>query len=182
MNTEILKLDPGQVSAYTRQGMCHLVADDLDAAEKDFRRAVELAPRDATAKDWLKKIPDIRTTRASKLPPLSPSPARGLGHHSVYVFELDTAVLEIRKFREANPIRDPSKPCVYVGLTGLTPEERFENHKRGYKSNRYAKKYGLRLLPHLHEHLNPMPEYVAILTESQLARELRWRGYAVWSN
>src|SRR6266446_9295481 len=50
-------------------------------------------------------------------------------HHNVYVVLLDPAVGRLRAVRAANPKRDPKKPCVYVGMTGLTPEERFANHK-----------------------------------------------------
>ena len=39
--------------------------------------------------------------------------------HSVYVIELDDRVLNERKFREANMGYDPSKPCLYVGSTGV---------------------------------------------------------------
>ncbi len=54
-------------------------------------------------------------------------------HHNVYVVLLDPAVDQVRKVRAANPKRNPNQPCVYVGMTGLTPEERFENHKAGIK-------------------------------------------------
>ena len=59
--------------------------------------------------------------------------------------------------RRCNPNRDPAKPCVYVGMTGLPVEHRFENHKNGYKSTWTVKKYGIRLKPELYKHLNPMP-------------------------
>jgi hypothetical protein len=36
-------------------------------------------------------------------------------------------------------------------------QERFENHKNGYKSAWVVKKYGVRLMPELYGHLNPMP-------------------------
>jgi len=49
-------------------------------------------------------------------------------HHHVYVVLLDPAVGRVRKVRAENPKRDPKKRCVYVGMTGLTPEERFANH------------------------------------------------------
>ena len=45
-------------------------------------------------------------------------------HHNVYVVLLKPAVGKLRKVRAENPNRDPKKPCVYVGLTGLTPEGR----------------------------------------------------------
>jgi hypothetical protein len=54
-------------------------------------------------------------------------------HHNVYVVLLDPAVGRVRKVRAANQKRDPKKPCVYVGMTGLTPEERFANHKAAPK-------------------------------------------------
>jgi hypothetical protein len=50
-------------------------------------------------------------------------------HHRVYVVLLDPAAGQLRAVRAANPDRDHKKPCVYVGMTGLTPEERFANHK-----------------------------------------------------
>lgn len=41
-------------------------------------------------------------------------------HHNVYVVLLDAAVGKLRRVRSENPARDPGKPCVYVGMTGLT--------------------------------------------------------------
>ena len=70
---------------------------------------------------------------------------------------LAAAAGRLRALRAANPKRDPKRPCVYVGMTGLTPEERFANHKAGTKAAPVVKRYGLRLLPELYAHLNPMP-------------------------
>jgi hypothetical protein len=100
--------------------------------------------------------------------------------HSVYVIELDPAVLGERRFRERNPNHVEGMPCVYVGMTGLAVEERFANHLAGYKSNRYAHKYGLRLLPEHFECFNPMPYEAAQRMEQELADELQEKGYAVW--
>ena len=69
--------------------------------------------------------------------------------HSVYVIELSPEVLNEARFRRANLDYDVTKPCVYVGMTGFTPERRFENHRKGIQSNRFAHQYGLRLLPSL---------------------------------
>ncbi|MGO8927074.1 MAG: hypothetical protein ACLQU3_09325 [Limisphaerales bacterium] len=85
------------------------------------------------------------------------SKLESLDHHNVYVVLLDSAVGKIRKVRAENPRRDPKKPCVYVGMTGLTPEERFANHKAGIKDASLVKRYGIRLLPELYEHLTPAP-------------------------
>ncbi len=101
-------------------------------------------------------------------------------HHNVYVVELDPAVLELRRFRDANPNRDLAKPCVYVGMTGLTPEERFAKHKAGIRANSYVQRYGLRLLPALYAYANPMPYQAAREMEVELAIALQEEGYAVW--
>jgi hypothetical protein len=100
--------------------------------------------------------------------------------HSVYVIELSPEVLNEGRFRRANPDYDVTKPCVYVGMTGLTPERRFENHRRGVKSNRYAHEYGLRLLPQLYAVYNPMPYRAAQEMEVELAIGLREQGFGVW--
>jgi predicted GIY-YIG superfamily endonuclease len=100
-------------------------------------------------------------------------------HHSVYVVLLDPAVATLRKVQQLNPNRSPAMPCVYVGLTGLTPEQRFANHQAGIKSAAVVKKYGLRLLPELYAHLNPMPYAAAVQMEKDLAEDLRKLGYTV---
>jgi predicted GIY-YIG superfamily endonuclease len=100
-------------------------------------------------------------------------------HHNVYVVLLNPAVGRVRKVRAENPKRDRKKPCVYVGMTGLTPEERFANHKAGTKAAWVVKRYGLRLLPELYEHLNPMPYEAAAQMEKDLAEDLRRAGYTV---
>ena len=79
----------------------------------------------------------------------------------------------------ANLNRDPLKPCVYVGMTGLPVDERFENHKNGYKSAWVVKKYGVRLIPKLYEHLNSMPFEGAAQMEIELAEDLRTEAYTV---
>ncbi len=101
-------------------------------------------------------------------------------HHNVYVIELDPAILNVARFRRSNPERDILKPCVYVGMTGLTPEERFAKHKAGIRANRYVQKFGLRLLPHLYAYANPMPYEAARDMEVELAIALQAEGYAVW--
>jgi hypothetical protein len=100
-------------------------------------------------------------------------------HHNVYVVLLDPAAGRLRAVRAANPKRDPKKPCVYVGMTGLTPEERFANHKAGIKGAWVVKRHGIRLLPELYAHLNPMPFEAAARMEQDLAEDLRRAGYTV---
>jgi len=100
-------------------------------------------------------------------------------HHSVYVILLKPGVAAHRSVQRLNPKRDPGKPCVYVGMTGIPVEHRFENHKHGYKSSWVVRKYGVRLLPELYEHLNPMPFAAAVEMERDLAADLRTQGYTV---
>ena len=42
-----------------------------------------------------------------------------------------------------------------------------------------VRKYGLRLMPELYEHLNPMPFEAAVQMELELAEDLRAAGYTV---
>ena len=100
-------------------------------------------------------------------------------HHNVYVVLLDPAVGKLRKVRDQNPNRDPKKPCVYVGMTGLDPQARFANHKAGMKAASVVKRYGIRLVPELYKHLNPMPFEAAARMEKDLAEDLRRAGYTV---
>jgi predicted GIY-YIG superfamily endonuclease len=89
------------------------------------------------------------------------------GHHHVYVVYL------------RNPKGD-GKAAYYVGMTGLTPEERFLNHRNGVKAASVVRKYGERLVPRLYEHLNPMRYEKAKQMEVLLADSLRKRGYVVF--
>jgi hypothetical protein len=105
---------------------------------------------------------------------------RSRHRHSVYVIELDPAIYNSARFRKANPEHDLTKPCVYVGCTGLTPEQRFEKHKAGIRANTFVQRFGLRLLPKLYAYANPMPYDAARDMEVELAIALREQGYAVW--
>ena len=75
---------------------------------------------------------------------------------------------------------DLRKPLVYVGMTGLDPDLRFDRHKDGIQANRYVCEFGLRLLPQLYEVYNPMPYQAACEMEVELAIGLRDAGYGVW--
>ena len=88
-------------------------------------------------------------------------------HHHVYVVYL------------RNPKRD-GRAGYYVGMTGLTPEQRFKNHKDGRKAAGVVRRFGERLVPKLYAHLNPMSYQGALKMEQQLAAELRAAGYQVF--
>lgn len=98
----------------------------------------------------------------------------------MYVIELVPEVWRHARYRLANPHRDPRKPCLYVGMTGLDPAIRFERHRHGVKDNSYVRRYGIRLRPDLYDGLNPLPRVEAERMERVLAQQLRNDGYAVW--
>ena len=101
----------------------------------------------------------------------------------VYVIELDKVVADKRKFQTKNPRYIRGNNCVYVGQTTRKPSLRFEQHKEGYKSNKYAKYYGLKLRPDLYEKYNPIPTRKdAEEIEEMLGEELRNQGFGVWFN
>ena len=101
-------------------------------------------------------------------------------HHNVYVIELDDAVRLDPAFAAENGSCRPDKPCLYIGVAGLSPEERFERHKAGVQSSRIVKKFGIRLRPKYYEKLNPMTYDDAAAMEIKLAERLRGRGFGVW--
>jgi hypothetical protein len=110
----------------------------------------------------------------------SRSPASREKRFSIYVVELDRAVLNKKRFLAANPDHDPQLACFYVGMTGLTPDERFANHKKGHKACRYVQEYGLWLRRRIYEKYNPMKYDEAERMERELAEQLRAKGHAVW--
>lgn len=101
-------------------------------------------------------------------------------HYHVYVVELAADVLTRPRFRHANPGYVDGKPCVYVGMTGLDPDVRFDKHKAGLQANRYVREFGLRLLPEIYAAYNPMKYDEARDMEVELAIDLREGGYGVW--
>jgi hypothetical protein len=101
-------------------------------------------------------------------------------HCHVYVIELSKDVLFEGRFKRATPAYVVGKPCVYVGMTGLDPDIRFDKHKAGIQSNRYVRRFGLRLMPELYEVYKPMPHEGARDIEVELAIGLREDGYGFW--
>jgi hypothetical protein len=88
-------------------------------------------------------------------------------HHRVYVVLLE------------NP-RGDGRNGHYVGMTGLTLEERFANHKRGHKSASIVRKYGVGLAWDLFDGIPAMSYQEAALAEPTLADDLRDLGYLVY--
>lgn len=87
----------------------------------------------------------------------------------VYVIELEPA---------AGRRRDPRIPWVYVGSSARSPEQRFAQHRRGYRSARLVKRFALRLRPDLYEDLPAFPgSKTACRAEQERARELADAGF-----
>ena len=111
---------------------------------------------------------------------LSPKPLPKSHHYHVYVVELDDRVWNSGKFRRCNPDYVMGKPFVYVGMTGLDPDVRFDKHMAGIQANAFVTDYGVKLLPALYEKFNPMPYKKAQAMEVELAIALQRLGYGVW--
>ncbi len=144
--------------------------DIVAASKKTAAKPAAITTRKPAAKAAAKA--------ASK--PATKAPREKRHHHYVYVVELADQVWNEPRFRKANPDYRLGMPFVYVGMTGLDPDLRFDKHKAGIQSNRYVFDYGLRLLPQLYEVYNPMPYEAAREMEVELAIGLREAGYGVW--
>ena len=88
------------------------------------------------------------------------------------------------KVYKANPSYQfcEERPLVYVGMTGRTPEIRFQQHCQGYKASKFTRSNCVRLRPDLYKGLNPMSYRHACRMEVSHAKALRRRGFAVWQN
>lgn len=103
------------------------------------------------------------------------------GRHSLYAIELDPAVWKIRAFRDRNP-GGATGGHLYIGVTGLSPEARFERHLAGTQSARFVRTHGVRLRLDLVEGFSRLPYRIAASMEPKIAAWLRAQGFAVWQN
>lgn len=133
--------------------------------DPDDRHAADLR-RDARIADWKRK--------ARKA-------ASGRRRRNLYIITLHPDVLDQADFRSANPAYVAGMPCVYVGLTIHTPGDRYEQHKTGYRSSKYPRRYGVELALDLIDGFD-----ASGLSdedrEAALADWLREQGYGVWQN
>lgn len=120
-----------------------------------------------------------RSTRShSRFQPLSPFESSDCG---VYAIELNPSVLEDPSFVRRNPKYVPGKPCVYVGMSSLCPEERAAEHLSGTKNvSRLVHTYGICLRMDLVRDRKRVRRTWAFQIERRLARELRSQGFGVW--
>ncbi len=76
-------------------------------------------------------------------------------------------------------LEDPRRPCrfgFYVGETSNDPDVRFDQHKTGYKASRWVNRFGVKLLPDVVAHLNPLRRWEAVDLEAALAEAFRREG------
>ncbi len=110
-----------------------------------------------SAPDWIKTAERVALAHRAET-----ARQQGAGH-SVYVILL----------------RDPRRAGrwgLYVGQTARDPDLRFDQHKAGHKASRAVKRFGVRLLPHLVDHLNPMSGWESLDIEAALADGFRRAG------
>lgn len=76
--------------------------------------------------------------------------------------------------------REGPLPWLYVGQTGLTPEERFAQHKAGHRASRWVRRYGQQLRPDM-DPLQPVLRTHAesIAYEAWKAAQLRAAGWSI---
>jgi hypothetical protein len=99
--------------------------------------------------------------------------------HRVYIVTLRRTVAAVKRFKQKNPGYVPGKPCVYVGMTGLSVEVRLAQHKAGYKAGRkWVTRFGkkLRLSDMRRLRLGAMTYESACKAEVGTATKLRARG------
>lgn len=100
--------------------------------------------------------------------------------YRIYVIRLDPEVRKAKRFRDANPSTCDDAECLYVGMTICSAEERFAQHKRGYKACAFVRKYGKKLASELFPGSELLPLEAAKKLEVDHAESLRGQGYAVW--
>ncbi len=93
---------------------------------------------------------------------------------TVYVIELDP-----------KGCQDPGRGFVYVGETSKTPEERYEEHKKGKRNKRgplfspVARRWGRRLRPDLAPQTRYFDQAASKAAEKRWAAKLKAEGYKV---
>jgi hypothetical protein len=99
--------------------------------------------------------------------------------YSVYVVLRDEDVGTLPQMRRRNPDRDSLKPFVYVGLTSLHVDCRFDFRIATNKTEWRLHQYGGRLMPVFYEHLHPMTVERALRAARKLAEDLTSKGFGV---
>ena len=114
--------------------------------------------------------------------------------HRVYAFYMNKSVLSKKKFQEANPNYKKGKPCVYVGMTGKSIEERYDEHtnpenENFNKGSKWMKNHAVHgfvealaidLLSHPDISRETLTFGEALQNEKLYAAWLKSQGYGVW--
>ena len=101
--------------------------------------------------------------------------------YRIYVIPLKETVLKVKRFRVANPQHQQGKPCFYVGMTGLTPEQRLKNHLSGYEDCPIVRKHGEEQLAYeLFADIPLLSRKDAVAKEVDHANYLRSLGCGIW--
>jgi len=99
----------------------------------------------------------------------------------VYAVELSPDACQHPGFLDGNPSYQIGQPCVYIGMTSLTPEKRLAVHRSGIGSE-IVLLHGLRLRPDLIPAFAAKPRYQAMRLEREITRKLRSRGMGTWQH
>ena len=99
--------------------------------------------------------------------------------YSIYVVLLDDYVGTLPQMRRRNPKRNLSKPCVYVGITPLCVDRRFDFRRATPQHEWRVHKFGVRLMRELYDSLHPMTCKEALQIAKELADDLRAKGFGV---
>ena len=114
--------------------------------------------------------------------------------HRVYAFYMNKSVLSKKKFQEANPSYEKGKPCIYVGMTGKSIEERYDEHTNPENENYgkgskwmknhavhgFAEALAIDLLSHPNISIEALTFGEALQNEKLYAEWLKSQGYGVW--
>jgi predicted GIY-YIG superfamily endonuclease len=118
----------------------------------------------------------VRELRAEGSFVLNPEPVKGW---HTYVGGLSSEVLQLPAAVKQNPGHDPTKPPLYVGITGLHPERRWQQHQAGHNASKWVRRHGLGLRQDLNPMKGPFTELEALRAENRIAARLRREGYLV---
>lgn len=126
-----------------------------------------------THKSYAKKIARLYGPKLAN-PALENPTAR-----TVYAIEISPRARSYRHAELFNRRAPANAPLVYVGQTGLTPAQRFREHKKGGQTaSDVVKRFGLRLLK---DTWGPFDSVEAAeKEEKRVAEELRRKGYFVF--
>ena len=76
----------------------------------------------------------------------------------LYIVELNKKVTLIKKFKKQNPRYKIGERCFYIGQSAKAPMLRFKQHKDGYKSNSFVKRFGENLVPNFMKNIIQFPQ------------------------